>query len=229
MLVEKLKDEKEWEQFVAGAPGGTFYHTIKWKKILENAFSYQTEYLVIRDDSGDLTGVCPFAVTNKLRLLRILDSLPESDFGGPLVTESGAATALEALNDYLQVLCREKGITYAKIRCPNETSAKHFRAKGMTVDTSSGSMNLDLDQKPPDFIWNEVWTFHDRGKEGVKEFFKRMGKFNLVSIIGLILNVAILMFLNKVFGIYPLTANIVGIAVAFIWNFAANNLWTWYK
>ncbi len=79
------------------------------------------------------------------------------------------------------------------------------------------------------FIWNEVWTFHDRGKEGVKEFFKRMGKFNLVSIIGLILNVAILMFLNKVFGIYPLTANIVGIAVAFIWNFAANNLWTWYK
>jgi len=79
------------------------------------------------------------------------------------------------------------------------------------------------------FIWNEVWTFRDRGKEGVKEFFKRMGKFNLVSIIGLILNVAILMFLHKIFGTYPLTANIVGIAVAFIWNFAANNLWTWYK
>lgn len=79
------------------------------------------------------------------------------------------------------------------------------------------------------FIWNEVWTFRDRGEDGAKAFFKRMGKFNLVSIVGLCLNVAILMFLHKAFGIYPLTANIAGIAVAFIWNFAANNLWTWYK
>jgi len=79
------------------------------------------------------------------------------------------------------------------------------------------------------FIWNEVWTFHDRGKEGITEFFKRMGKFNLVSGIGLLLNVAVLMLLHISFGIYPLTANIAGIAVAFIWNFAANNLWTWFK
>lgn len=79
------------------------------------------------------------------------------------------------------------------------------------------------------FIWNEVWTFHDRGESGIKEFFKRMGKFNLVSIIGLFLNVTILMFLHLVFGVYPLTANIVGITIAFIWNFVANNLWTWYK
>lgn len=79
------------------------------------------------------------------------------------------------------------------------------------------------------FMWNEVWTFHDRGREGVKEFFKRMGKFNLVSAVGLLLNVAVLMFLHVAFGIYPLTANIAGIAVAFIWNFAANNLWTWFE
>ncbi len=78
------------------------------------------------------------------------------------------------------------------------------------------------------FMWNEVWTFHDRGKEGVRELFKRMGKFNLVSFVGLVLNVSVLMFLHVAFGIYPLTANIAGIAVAFIWNFAANNLWTWF-
>jgi len=79
------------------------------------------------------------------------------------------------------------------------------------------------------FMWNEIWTFHDRGKEGAGEFFKRMGKFNLVSFVGLVLNVSILMLLHLTFGIYPLTANIAGIAVAFIWNFAANNLWTWFE
>ncbi len=79
------------------------------------------------------------------------------------------------------------------------------------------------------FMWNEIWTFRDRGKAGAREFFKRMGKFNLVSTGGLALNVSVLMFLNIVFGVHPLTANIAGIAVAFIWNFAANNLWTWFE
>jgi hypothetical protein len=34
MLVEKLSDEKEWEQFVANSSGGTFYHTLAWKRAL---------------------------------------------------------------------------------------------------------------------------------------------------------------------------------------------------
>jgi len=156
MLVEKLSNEKEWERFVADSSGGTFYHTLKWKRVLEEAFSLETEYLVIRDTSGKLVGVCPFAITSKLRLFRILDSLPESDFGGPLVMEEKAGDALQALNDYLPELCRGHRVTYAKIRCPNETTMRHFRARGMTVDTSSGSMNLDLEQKPSDFIWSAV-------------------------------------------------------------------------
>ncbi|MDD3491990.1 MAG: glycosyltransferase family 2 protein [Candidatus Thermoplasmatota archaeon] len=79
------------------------------------------------------------------------------------------------------------------------------------------------------FIWNEVWTFRDRGEDGIRAFFKRMGQFNLVSLVGLGLNVSILLLLHHLFGVYPLTANIVGIAVAFTWNFAANNLWTWFR
>ena len=64
MLVEKLSDEKEWEQFVANASGGTFYHTLAWKKVLEEELSLETEYLVIRDSAGNLAGVCPFAITS---------------------------------------------------------------------------------------------------------------------------------------------------------------------
>jgi len=79
------------------------------------------------------------------------------------------------------------------------------------------------------FFLNEAWTFRDRGDGGIKAVFRRMGLFNLISIVGLGLNVTILLFLYTVFGVYPLTANIVGIAVAFMWNFSANNLWTWFK
>jgi dolichol-phosphate mannosyltransferase len=79
------------------------------------------------------------------------------------------------------------------------------------------------------FLLNEAWTFRDRGDCGIVAFFKRMGLFNLISIIGLGLNVSLLLFLHHIFGMHPLTANIVGIAAAFIWNFSANNLWTWSK
>jgi len=77
------------------------------------------------------------------------------------------------------------------------------------------------------FVLNEVWTFKDRGERGVKAFIHRMGKYNLASVVGLLINFFILIFLSRVFLINPLKANIVGIAAAFIWNFLAHNLWTW--
>lgn len=172
MLVEKLSDEEEWERFVVASPDGTFYHSLKWKKVLEEAFSLGTEYLVIRDDSGRLVGVCPFAVTSKLGIFRILDSLPESDFGGPLVAEETSGEALQALNSHLPELCRHKGITYAKIRCPDEATRGGFRAKDMTVDTSTGSMNLDLERTPSNFLWDEVFT----QKSGQRTYIRRFEK-----------------------------------------------------
>ena len=93
---------------------------------------------MIRDESGHLEDVCPFALTKKLGFFRILDSLPESDFGGPLVEASTAKAALTALKEYLREFYPKKCVTYAKIRCADKTTASHFNARGMTVDTSSG-------------------------------------------------------------------------------------------
>jgi hypothetical protein len=169
--VERLHDESEWEQFVSGSLQATFYHTLKWKKVLEEAFSLETEYLVVRGDSGKLIGVCPFAVTRKLKVFRILDSLPESDFGGPLVA-GHEEEALLALNDRLFTIGREKGITYAKIRCPEEKIASFFQAKGKTLDLSSGSMNLNLTQKPPEYIWDNVFTQRSGQRTYIRRFEK---------------------------------------------------------
>ncbi len=79
------------------------------------------------------------------------------------------------------------------------------------------------------FLLNEIWTFKDRGEKGLREFFKRAAKFNLATLVGLIINLSFLVLLSSLAGIHPLKANIVGIAAAFIWNFFAHNLWTWYR
>jgi len=77
------------------------------------------------------------------------------------------------------------------------------------------------------FILNNYFTFSDRRPSGVKSFFNYLLKFNLVSLAGLGINMGILWLLTEVFGMYYLLSNLCGIAVATLWNYLVNTLWTW--
>lgn len=158
MIVEPLVDEIEWEKFVADSPDGTFFHTIKWKNVLENSFPYQSSYLCIRDSSGQLVGVCPFFITKKLWPFTVLDSLPDSDLGGPLLKEEYKKDAAKALVNYLIELGASNGIAYTKMRLSDLEACEYLRTNDSNVDDNSGTMILDLDEKPLDIIWEKVFT-----------------------------------------------------------------------
>jgi dolichol-phosphate mannosyltransferase len=72
------------------------------------------------------------------------------------------------------------------------------------------------------FLGNDLWTFGRRGLE-----FGRFARFNLVSLGGLGITSATLWLLATQLGLYYLVANLLGIALATAWNFAANVAWTW--
>ena len=72
------------------------------------------------------------------------------------------------------------------------------------------------------FIWNDRWTF---GSNGVS--FKRLGKFNLTSLGGLVITTGVLYILVTYFRVQYLVANPVGIGFATAWNFALSMMWTW--
>jgi putative flippase GtrA len=71
------------------------------------------------------------------------------------------------------------------------------------------------------YLMNERWTFATR-----QVSFRRFVKFNIASLCGLTLNVAIVWSLAR-FGIYFLAANLVGIAVGFAGNFILSSIWVW--
>lgn len=77
------------------------------------------------------------------------------------------------------------------------------------------------------FILNNYFTFADRRQPGVKSLLNRLLKFNMVSLAGLAINLAILWSLTEVAGVFYLLANLFGIAAATLWNFLVNNWWTW--
>ena len=77
------------------------------------------------------------------------------------------------------------------------------------------------------FILNDIWTFRDRRTPGNISLLGRGLKFNLVSLGGLGINIAILWTVTEVVGISYLISNLIGIAGATLWNYTINTLWTW--
>jgi len=72
------------------------------------------------------------------------------------------------------------------------------------------------------FWWNDRWTF-----KRTQLSLRRFARFNLVSLAGLVITTGTLWVLVRQLGVYYLTANLLGIALATAWNFVANSLWTW--
>lgn len=72
------------------------------------------------------------------------------------------------------------------------------------------------------FCWNDRWTFRRTGIS-----LRRFIRFNLVSLGGLIITTMTLWLLVGHLGIYYLIANLLGIALATVWNFSASSWWTW--
>jgi putative flippase GtrA len=75
------------------------------------------------------------------------------------------------------------------------------------------------------FLFNEIWTFYNKANT-LQTIHSRFIKFNIISVGGLIISVSILMFLTYL-GVYYLLANLIGIFVAFLWNYKINRRFTW--
>jgi dolichol-phosphate mannosyltransferase len=77
------------------------------------------------------------------------------------------------------------------------------------------------------FLLNNYFTFRGRNVPGAKPFFQRFWKFNLISLVGMGINLGLLALFTDVFGVYYLVSNLIAIAVATMWNYLLNTWWTW--
>jgi dolichol-phosphate mannosyltransferase len=75
------------------------------------------------------------------------------------------------------------------------------------------------------FILNDTFTFAKR--RAGKSFMGRLLKFNLICIAGAVIQWGLFMLFTRLFGVYDLLSNFIGIVVAFLWNYFINRNWTW--
>ena len=74
------------------------------------------------------------------------------------------------------------------------------------------------------FLLNEAWTWHDRGSGRI---LNRALLYGTINSGGLLINWGVLLYLEREAGMHYLLANLVGAAIAAVWNFLLNHLITW--
>jgi dolichol-phosphate mannosyltransferase len=79
------------------------------------------------------------------------------------------------------------------------------------------------------FIWNDLWTFGSTEDRKVSSRWHRFIAFNIVSIGGAAINYGIFLMLTAWFAVYYLVAQLIGILIAFVWNFLINRRVTWTR
>lgn len=75
------------------------------------------------------------------------------------------------------------------------------------------------------FILNDTFTFAKR--RAGKSFLGRLGKFNLICLTGAGIQWGLFLLFTRIFGVFDVLSNAIGIVVAFLWNYFVNRNWTW--
>ena len=79
------------------------------------------------------------------------------------------------------------------------------------------------------FTLNNFFTFADRNRRGLKAFLGRLLNFNLICLIGALIQIGVTNLLAVGFGLYDLLSLVLAIIVATLWNYLLNNWWTWRR
>lgn len=125
--VEELKDKRKWETFLQTSPEGTFYHSLKWKEVIQKSFPHSALYLTIKDANGTIVGICPGFILNSMHM-KIYHSTPYSDYGGPVIARQFIKQASLSLQNFLQRFGSNKEVVYAKICFMNDKLAQPFKS-----------------------------------------------------------------------------------------------------
>ena len=78
----------------------------------------------------------------------------------------------------------------------------------------------------PNFLLSDYWTWGDREKRGHAHFWRRLGKFYVVSSAGGAVQIGTAWAVRGFAGVPDHLAVLIGIAVATVVNYVANNVWT---
>ncbi len=160
--IQELSEENAgaWEEFNNRCSGGTFNHALKWKNVLENAFNINLKYWILWRGQKPV-GIFPLR-NRTIAFLKGLDTIPHSECNSILLDDDFNP---EDLDDVLSLFASKYSFLF--LNMDKQTLSDHIGYDHYPFD-NTGNMVLNLQQNPPDSIWDNF-----PAKKGQRKFIRR--------------------------------------------------------
>jgi hypothetical protein len=135
----------QWEEFNAQSPEGTLFHSLRWKRVLEDVLHLRPRYYLILD-GPDVVGISP-GIEKSVMNFRGLVSNPHSETNNIVLDEDFNT---DHFNKVLSLFARK----YSFLNFSTYNSALSDKVRFAHVSQGdTGHMMLDLRQTSPDTLW----------------------------------------------------------------------------
>ena len=135
VLSERPEEREAWDRFVGASPDGTIFHSLAWKRVVEEVFHHAPRYLVAAD-GDEIKGTLPLFEVRGLLTGRVLVSTPYAVYGGLCTAHQDATDALLTAS---RELVAARGARYVELRhfgapCPGLPTKELYSTFIRTLD-----------------------------------------------------------------------------------------------
>lgn len=170
-LIEDLSSDnaKEWDTFNESFNDGSFYHTIKWKNILEKSFGLKQRCFLIRYKEKVIS-ICPFYEINS-KGFKGLELLPESDYNYLLIDEKHLNDSIiKLILGKTQSIIKNNKLSFTIVHTNNKKCDKFFNKYNNLSYPITGNMEVNIKENNPDKIWNDIFSRKDNQRKYINRF-----------------------------------------------------------
>lgn len=159
--IQELCDNNsnDWEKLCEESKEGTFFHSLKWKRILEGLNYRNHCFLLYRNDEP--VALCPFYEAT-IKGFRGLVSLPISDYDHIIVKDRNDPTIAYRILEKCKEIAKKNKLFFIHINTLNKTIKENFNKYSPLPYPIGGNMVLNLDKIDPGKIWSEIFSKKDR-------------------------------------------------------------------
>ena len=167
--VEDLVEDnaEQWTSLNVADSGGSFFHTLKWKRVIQESFGTKTHYFLVKNGM-DAIALCPFCEIGIGRF-QGLGLLPDSDYNNIVISRKYAKILAPLILAKCREILRMNRLSFVLVTAKDEMVSDSLQDLDSLSYPSGGNMVLDLSRLEPDAIWNSVFT----KKGGQRKFIRR--------------------------------------------------------
>lgn len=167
--IQELQDSNadDWEKVNESHEQGSFFHTLKWKGIVEKSLDCRTHYFMIYRGSEPVA-LCPFA-EERIKRFNGLGSPPPGS-RNLLIVDSPDPVVIEQIVNKCKDLAHNQNLSFILTTVRDDTMEMNlFRnLHPSSYEIAFGNMILDLRENSPDTIWKN--TLSKKRRKRIRRF-----------------------------------------------------------